>query len=518
MDSQSNPPAINSKTVTKTKTAPLASKDKAYITTAISYVNGEPHVGNALDYLLADIWSRYQMQNGHPVRFQIGVDEHGTKIAASAKQAGISPQDYTDKAHVNFKDLANNLGVDYTDFIRTTSPNHKSTVQYIWQKLSPYIYKGNYEGWYSVGEEAFVSDKVAAANNGISPEHGTPYERLSEENYYFKLSEFAQKIREAIESDRLKIVPENRKKEILNLIEEGVEDISISRPKKSLGWGVSVPGDDTHVVYVWFDALANYLSVLGYPNDQTWSEYWPANVQVVGKDILRFHAIIWPAMLMALGLPLPKTILAHGHLSAGGRKMSKTLGNVVQPNEIIETYGTDAFRYYFARHIPTLGDGDFTWERFETVYNTELGNDLGNLVQRVAGMINKYQSGVIGEITQNEHDMKLYHDAFKNYHFDEALESVWGKVRALNQYIDNVKPWEIAKKAQQEQEAKDHLAEVLAYAAGALVQISDLLLPFMPTSARKINNIFETGVVQFDGQPLFPKVYKHTEEPVKKKA
>lgn len=494
----------------------IKGKNQKYITTAISYANGLPHIGNAMDYLLADIWARYQMQNGFPVRFQIGVDEHGTKIAVTAKANNLSPQAYTDQAHLAFKELGEKVGADYTDFVRTTDQKHKQTVQYVWQRLKPYIYKGNYEGWYSVGEEAFVSDKVAAANNGISPNHGTPYERLSEENYYFKLSAFAGKIREAIETNKIKIVPEFRKQEILNLIDEGLEDVSISRPRKSLSWGIPVPDDPNHVMYVWFDALSNYLSVIDYPQDDQWQNFWPADMQVVGKDILRFHALIWPAMLMGLGLPLPKVILAHGHISSAGRKMSKTMGNVVYPSEIIDNYGVDAFRYYFSRHIPTLADGDFTWERFETVYNSELGNDLGNLVQRVAGMINKYQSGVIGDLTQNEHDMKAYHEAFKNYHYDEALATVWSKVRALNQYIDNVKPWVIAKKAETDTESKDHLADVLSYAAGALVQIGDLLLPFMPTTARKINAIFETGVVEFDGQPLFPKIYLHTKDPREK--
>ena len=491
----------------------VPAKSKMYVTTAISYVNGKPHIGNAMDYLLADVWARYQMQNGHPVRFQIGVDEHGTKIATSAKAANMSPQEFTDQTHVNFKELASKTGTDYTDFIRTTDTSHKASVQYIWKRLKPYIYKASYEGWYSVGEESFVSDKVATENNGISPDHGIPYERLSEENYFFKVSAFSSKIREAIETDKIKIVPKFRKQEILNLIDEGLEDVSISRPRKSLSWGVSVPDDPNHVMYVWFDALSNYLSVLGYPQDETWREYWPADLQVVGKDILRFHAIIWPAMLLGLGLPLPKVILAHGHISSNGRKMSKTIGNVVDPYEVVDNYGADAFRYYFSRHVPTLTDGDFTWERFETAYNTELSNDLGNLVQRATGMITRYQAGVIGDVTQNEHDMKEYHDAMKNYQFDEALASVWGKVRALNQYIDNIKPWEIAKKVETDSEAKEHLADVLSYIAGALLQVGDLLMPFMPTTARKINAIFETGVVQFDGEPLFPKIYLHTADP-----
>lgn len=485
---------------------------KLYITTAIPYVNGTPHIGNAIDYLLSDIWARYQRQHGHEVRLQVGTDEHGNKIAAKAAEAGLDPQSFTDQTHVNFKVLMDKIGVGYTDFIRTSDPRHVAAVQYIWGQLSPYIYKGTYEGWYSVGEEAFVSDKVAAANNGVSPDHGVPYQRLSEENYYFKLSEFAPKIRELIETGELRIEPAYRRQEIINLIDEGIEDLSVSRPKKNLSWGVPVPNDPNQVMYVWIDALSNYITVLGYPNTPGWDDYWPADIQVVGKDILRFHALIWPAMLLALGLPLPKTILAHGHISSGGVKMSKTLGNVVDPIEVIDNYGVDAFRYYFSRHIPTLDDGDFTWEKFEAAYNGELSNDLGNLVQRVAGMVTKYQSGVIEAAAPAEHDMDAYHEAFESLQFDRAVDEIWLKVRAMNQYIDTVKPWAVAKKAQTDPESVEHLSDILTQAVGTLLQIGDLLYPFMPATSESIKRIFGTGVVNVEGV-LFPKIYRHTQDP-----
>ena len=486
-------------------------KDKLYITTAIPYANAKPHIGNSLDYLLADIWARYFRQNGKEVRFQTGTDEHGNKIAQKAKDLNLEPQAYVDQTHVNFKNMIQKMNISATDFIRTTDPRHVKAVQEIWKKLSPYIYKGTYEGWYSVGEEAFVSDKVAAANGGISPDHGVPYERLSEENYYFKLSEFVPKIREAIESDELKIVPENRKIEILNLIDEGVEDLSISRPRKSLSWGIPVPGDDSQVMYVWIDALSNYITVLGYPDGDGWQSYWPADIQIVGKDILRFHAIIWPAILMGLDLPLPKTILAHGHISSGGKKMSKTVGNVIDPIEVIDNYGLDAFRYYMARHIPTQDDGDFTFERFETAYNTELGNDLGNLVSRVASMVQKYEAGVIGDVKGGENDISLYREAIEELRFNEALDIVWQNIREDNKYIEIVKPWEIAKKAKTDKDAEEHLSEVLQKCVGSLMQISDLLQPFMPETAAKINNMFVSGTVT-ENEPLFPKIHLHTEE------
>lgn len=491
-----------------------------YITTAIPYANGKPHIGNALDYLIADIWARYQKQNDHAVRFQVGTDEHGNKIATKARELNLDPQSYVDSTYGNFKTLMGAMNVEYTDFIRTTDGHHVGATQYIWQKLmeAGYIYKGSYEGWYCQGCEAFVTDKEAAANNGICPDHNQPYERLSEENYYLKTSAFSEQVREAIEKGKMKIVPEFRKKEFLEFIKDGLKDVSISRPRKNLSWGVSVPGDDSQVMYVWIDALSNYITVLGYPDREEWREYWPADVQVVGKDILRFHAGIWPPMLLGVGLSLPKTLLVHGFIDSGGQKMSKTVGNVVDPMEIIETYGADAFRYYFSRHIPTLDDGDFTWEKFETAYNAELGNDLGNLVQRVAAMIKRYQAGVIGDAPKPEHDMAPYREAMREFEFNRAMDEVWASVRALNQYLEHVKPWEIAKKKDTDPEEADHLAEVLAYAASTLVQIADLLVPFMPGVAAAIKATFESGVVPDEITPLFPKIYNHTDDPRAPKA
>lgn len=486
---------------------------KLYITTAIPYVNGTPHIGNALDYLLADIWTRYQKQNGHEVRFQVGTDEHGNKVAAKAAEAGVDPKTFTDQMYVNFENLMKKVGASYTDFIRTTDEHHKQSVQHIWQTLTPYIYKGTYQGWYCVGHEAFFTDKEVQSTNGVCPDHNTPYQQISEENYYLKTSAFTDAIRTAINDGTMQIVPEFRKNEFLELMKDGLKDVSISRPKKNLTWGVEVPGDPTQVVYVWLDALANYITVIGYPDNPVWQEYWPADVEVIGKDILRFHAGIWPAMLLGMGVALPKKLLVHGHVIVGGAKMSKTVGNVVDPNEIIDNYGLDAFRYYFSRHIPTLDDGDFTWEKFETAYNSELGNDLGNLIQRVASMITKYQSGVIGESPQTEHDMSAYHEAMDGLEFNKALDEVWNMIRSLNQYIDNVKPWEVAKGIGKDTEAEGHLSEILAHCAGAIIQIGDLLVPFLPNTAAVIHQTFESGVVKASEGVLFPKMYLHTADP-----
>ncbi|MEO8691257.1 MAG: class I tRNA ligase family protein, partial [Candidatus Saccharimonas sp.] len=363
------------------------------------------------------------------------------------------------------------------------------------------------------GCENFVTDKEATENNGVCPDHQRPYEKLSEENYYLKASQFSEQIRTAVETNKLRIVPEFRKREFLDLIKDGVKDVSVSRPRKNLSWGITVPGDETQVMYVWLDALSNYITVLGYPNDTTWQDFWPADVQVVGKDILRFHAGIWPAILLGLGLPLQKVLLVHGFVNVGGVKMSKSLGNGVEPMEVIQTYGTDAFRYYFSRHVPTQDDGDFTWERFEIAYNSELGNDLGNLVQRVAAMITRYQSGVIGDKPQPEHDMGPYHVAMENFEFNKAIDEVWVTVQALNRYLEQVKPWEIAKQRDTDTEAAEHLSEVLAYVSGALLQIADMLLPFMPATAKAIHDLFEADVIPAVVTPLFPKIYKHTPDP-----
>ena len=490
-------------------------KKKLYITTAIPYANSAPHIGNALDYLIADIWARYHRQHsGSEVRFQVGTDEHGNKIAVKAAENNLSPQEFVDQTHQNFRQLMDKTKTTYTDFIRTTDPHHIGASQYIWQKLEPHIYKGTYEGWYCTGCEAFWSEKEVTENKGICPDHQTPYTRLSEENYYLRTSDFRDQIYTAIASDKMKITPEFRKKEFLKFLEGGLEDVSISRPRKNLSWGVSVPGDSSQVMYVWIDALANYLTVIGYPDRPEWQEYWPANLQVIGKDILRFHAGIWPAMLLGLGLPLPKELLVHGHIASGGIKMSKTIGNVVGPNEVIDNYGLDAFRYYFSRHIPTLDDGDFTWEKFEKAYNTELVNDLGNLVSRVASMVKRYQSGVIGDVEANEHDVHDYFTYMKNLEFNRAMDEIWVAVRSHNQYIERIKPWEIAKLAKTDREEEAHLSEVLSHSVGGIIQVAEMIAPFLPDTAEKINHIFATGVIQdIEGEILFPRIYIHTPDP-----
>lgn len=482
----------------------MASSKNYYVTASIPYINGEPHLGHAMEFVMGDVLARYARLNKehNKVLFSIGTDEHGGKVADKAIEAQVSPKEFADRISETFRKLAIDLNISNDRFIRTTDPGHEQRAGLIWTALKDYIYKGTYEGWYCTGCETFVTEAIAKANNGICPNHHKPYEKLSEDNYFFKLTAFAEQIKEKIESGAFQILPATKKNEITSTLNEGLEDISISRPKDKISWGIAVPGDDKQVMYVWFEALMNYITVLGYPEFKDFKDFWPANVQVIGKDIARFHAIIWPAMLMGLKIDLPKTLYIHGFISMeGGQKMSKSLGNVVAPSEIIKKYGVDAFRYYFLRHIPSYGDGEFSWDRFEEVYNNELANELGNAVSRTNAMIIKYQQGIIGDMPESEHDIAPYEKAMTNCRFDRALEEVWEQVRGLNQYIDEEKPWVIAKGHDGE-----HLREVLAYMASCLVEIGELLEPFMPETAQKIHHIYSTGVVQHLDGTLFPKL------------
>jgi methionyl-tRNA synthetase len=471
-----------------------------YVATSIPYVNAEPHIGFAMELLQADVLARRARQQGHEVIFCTGTDEHGGKIAEKAAEAGLKPKQFTDKISKRFLDLGQLLNVSNNRFIRTTDAGHEQRAQLIWKALKKDIYKGKYVGWYCTGDEAFFTETEVKANNGTCPTHNRPYEKIEEENYFFKLSAYSAEINKAIVTGTLKIVPETRRNEILGLLKDGLADVSISRPKDKIAWGIPVPGDSHQVMYVWFEALMNYITVLGYPEHADFKNFWPADTQVIGKDILRFHAGIWPAMLMSLGLDLPRQLYVHGFITVEGKKMSKSLGNVVAPAEVIDKYGVDAFRYYFLRHIPSYEDGDFSWERLEAAYNNELANELGNAVQRTAAMIQKYQDSKIGDLTESGHDIAQYEKALDECRFDRALDEVWEQVRGLNQYIDEEKPWVIAADGE-----KDHLQEVLAYQAASLMSIARLLEPFMPETTANIRAVFESGSIKLPEGTLFPK-------------
>ncbi len=472
---------------------------KYYITTSIAYVNAAPHIGYAMELLEADVLARAARQRGDEVIFCTGTDEHGTKVAEKAAEAGKDPKKFADEVSVAFSNLLQEINISNDRFVRTTDPDHEKRAQLIWKALGDSIYKAKYVGWYDVRQEEFVTESQADPAR-MQPDHPQAYQRLEEENYFFRLSKFNDQIREKIMNGSFRIVPETRRNEILGVLKEGLEDISISRPKAKLSWGVPVPGDKDQVMYVWFEALMNYLTVLGYPDGEDYKKFWPANVQVIGKDILRFHAAIWPAMLLALEVPLPKQLYVHSFITVNGEKMSKSLGNVTAPQDVIGKYGVDPFRYFFLRHIPSYNDGDFSWEAFENAYNNELANELGNAVQRTAAMIVKYQGGIAGNVVRAEHDSAPIARALDECRFDRALDLIWDQVRGLNQYIDEEKPWEIAKQGDE-----DHLKDVLLYQAGCLLEIADLLVPFMPDTAAKIKAVFETGVIKPIAGTLFPK-------------
>lgn len=457
---------------------------KKYITTAIPYVNGVPHIGHAMDYCLADVCARYFRLIGDEVKFQAGTDEHGNKIFQKARELGVPVEEYVAENAGKFQDFIKTLGVSYTDFIRTTDADHERRAQEIWRRLSDYIYPAKYEGWYCTGCERFVTEKECEENGGVCPDHNKPYEKLEEENYYFRISDFKERIREAIEADEMLILPEFRKREVLKLLADS-PDVSISRPRAQLTWGVPVPDDDSQVMYVWIDALANYITILGYPEKEI-SEWWPAAAQFVGKDILRFHAIIWPAMLLGLGLPLPKVLLSHGMVLSNGQKMSKSIGNVVDPMEVLGRHGLDAFRYFFLRHIDTFADSDFTWEKFEDAYNNELANDLGNLVQRLAALAQKNSV----ELMRNASKLpEEYRELMDRFEFSKAFDYVWDRVQGLNRRIDEEKPWSLAKNGETEK-----LNTVMNELMNELLDTNEILRPFIPETTEKIARIFENPV------------------------
>lgn len=463
---------------------------KFYICTAISYVNAAPHIGHALEFIQADALSRYHRLRKDRTFFLTGTDEHGVKIYETAKEAGIDTSEFVDRNAQKYIALKDQLHLSYDDFIRTTSERHKAGVTKIWKKMEEAgdIYKGIYKGNYCVGCEAFIPDKDLV--DGKCPIHQKVPQILEEENYFFKLSRYSDQIKKMIESDEVLVLPESRKKEMLNIIgEEGLKDVSFSRPKNVLPWGIPVPGDDTQVMYVWCDALSNYITAIDYENEgELFKELWPCDVQLIGKDILRFHAGIWIGMLISAGIVPPKAIYVHGFVTSEGQKMSKSLGNVVDPLAYIEKYGTDALRYYLLREIPTMDDGDFSHSRFVDVYNSELANSLGNLVNRVLTMVQRYSDSKIPPVTSGEGIVIKIEDIFARYGgafaaFDlkAACECVVELTDFANKYIDDTKPWALAK-----EENSEKLSEVLYNLLEILRFLDILLIPLLPEPANKI--------------------------------
>jgi len=478
---------------------------KFYISTSIVYTNAPPHIGFALESIQADVLARWNRALEKDVFFLTGTDEHGAKIAKKAKELNKNPQDFVNEISEKFKELTKILNLSNDDFIRTTDKKrHWPVVENVWKKLeeSGDIYKKKYKGFYCVGCETFIKEKDL--KDGKCLIHEREPEVVEEENYFFRLSKYQDELKEKIEKDEYKIIPETRKNEVLGLIKQGLEDISFSRSKEKLEWGIPVPGDDSQVIYVWADALSNYISALGYNKDKKFKKYWPADVHCIGKDILKFHALFWPAMLLSIGIDLPKKLFVHGFITVNGQKMSKSLGNVIDPFELVEKYGTDAVRYFLLREIPSTEDGDFTYEKFEQRHNSDLASGIGNLLARVRvmadgiGFEENNLKIIEPKIKETRENCKKTLEEFK---FNEALRVIWDLISFCDKYIEKERPWE----------KKENSPQVLGNLLVILDNIAELLQPFLPeTSERIIKEVArdkKSGkFINKRGKLLFPKV------------
>lgn len=463
-----------------------------YITTPIYYVNDVPHIGHAYTTVACDVAARYHRQIGDDVYFLTGTDEHGMKIERAAHDKGETPQQLADRVVIRFQELWKTLGISHNDFIRTTEERHKRGVHKLFRQLRDQgdIYLGEYEGWYCTPCESFwtetqVGDEIAC------PDCGRNVEKLKEQSYFFKMSAYAQSLMEHIKANPDFIQPASRRNEIIRFIESGLKDLSISRT--SFDWGIKVPDDPAHVIYVWFDALSNYMTALGYESeDEKYRRFWPANVHMVGKDILRFHTVYWPTFLLAAGLPLPKKVFAHGWWTIEGKKMSKSLMNVVDPTMLAERFGIDPIRYFLLREVPFGMDGDFSMQALVGRINSDLANDLGNLLNRISGMMFRYCEGKVplrSAATGFEDDlipainraMHEYTHAMEEYAFHKALIAIWDIISLLNKYIVATEPWTLKKNGKE-----DVLATALCTAAEGLRLCANAIAPFMPESSEKI--------------------------------
>jgi methionyl-tRNA synthetase len=476
-------------------------KNKFYITTAIPYINAAPHIGHALEFVQTDVIARWHRLQGDDVRFLSGTDDNSLKNVLAAENAKVPVAKYVDKQAAAFEELAKTLKISNDDFIRTVEKRHVDGCIKLWKAVEKDIYKKPYTGQYCVGCEEFKRDDDLV--DGCCPEHpNAELQKIEEENYFFALSKYQDQIEKLIQTDEYKITPVARKNEVLAFVRGGLEDFSISRSKeRARGWGIPVPGDDSQVMYVWFDALANYLTATGYATDSAdYKKYWPADLHVVGKGIIKFHAIYWPAMLLAAGEKLPKGLFAHGYITVEGQKMSKSIGNVLNPVELIEKYGLDPFRYIILKNTPTWQDGDFSIKRFEETYNADLANGIGNLVNRVSTMVERYLGGavptgtVLTGISTTAFDTHM-----ENLEISEAAALIPEQTRLIDQYIEETKPWELAKF-----ESED-LAGVLGNMVASILEINKMLEPIVPDTAKKVQNTLggkQVGKIE----PLFPRL------------
>ncbi|MBI2066814.1 MAG: methionine--tRNA ligase [Deltaproteobacteria bacterium] len=472
---------------------------KFYLTTAIDYVNNLPHLGTAYEKIGADVIARYFRMEGIPVHFQMGSDEHSASVKKEALKRGLPPKVYCNGMREEFTKIWRSLEISQDDFIQTSEPRHHQAVQELFQSILKKgdIYKSPYEGWYCESCEAFFTDKDLS--NGKCPAHKVEPKWLKEKNYFFRLSAYKDKLLSHYTKHPEFILPEIRRNEILRLVEGGLQDVSISR--SSFDWGIPLPIDSSHVVYVWFDALINYLTAVGFGQKSAREKarlkrWWPADLHIIGKDITRFHCVIWPAMLMSAGLPLPKTVFGHGFVFLKGEKMSKTLGNIVTPLDIIPRFGADALRYYLLRDTSFGSDGDFTWENFVRRYNFDLANDLGNLLNRTLGMTHKYLGENIRPIREVDSSLKKsVAEALKNLrgamdyrkngdiNFHLALEGIWEVIHTADKFIDQSAPWVLAKEGKTKE-----IEKVLFQVIDTLRNIAILIIPFLPQTSREIWN------------------------------
>lgn len=475
----------------------MADREKFYITTPIYYVNDKPHIGHAYTTVVADVLARLHRQLGEDTYFLTGTDEHGAKVAAAAEKAGKKTEEFVDENSAKFSLAWDRLDVAPDDFIRTTEDRHKISVTIFLEKLknSGKIYEGEYVGLYCEGHEAFVKETDLV--EGVCPDHKTKPQKLKEKNWFFKLSDYGDTLKERIVNDDIRISPQVRKNEVLSFIESGLEDIAISRP--NVKWGIPLPWDSEQTVYVWVDALFNYCSAVGYGADkEKFEKFWPADVQIMAKDIIRFHCIIWPALLLAVGEKPPERIFAHGFFTVNDQKMSKSLGNVIDPNDWVDKYGPDAVRYFLLREVPFGKDGDVSEDKLRERYNADLANGLGNLFSRVTFMVEKFLDGDIGEFVKSPKDLSEAFQDLKDLNFSEGLVKIWEEIAWANKLIDKAKPWDLVKTD------KAKVEELLKNLVALLYDIALKLSPVMPGAAETIRKSLEAEKI-IKPEPLFLK-------------